>query len=178
MLILNEINLRNFAFGKVSEIIITLKCKKCKYVNDLTVRKSEINENYLINNMVCVNCNVPSSILVRCETFHKDRPLTARLGTINWEILEVIQGDFALTCESCSTENYCKKYVPGNFIGKNCMNCHVITEFSFSSYLYEREAINNNRRNEGREKDVLDSINRQIDNLIKKKKVCFLYKFV
>ena len=171
MLVLNEMNMRNFGFGKVSELIITLKCKKCKYVNDLTVKKNEINENYLMNNMVCVNCNVPSSILVRCETFHKDRPLGAKMGTINWDILEVIQADFALTCESCSADNYCKKYVAGSFIGKNCMNCHVITEFSFSSFLYERESIHNSRKNEGRDKDVLDTINKQIENLLKKKKV-------
>lgn len=38
---LNEINFKNIGFGKIEECIVLAKCKKCKYENNLTIKKKK-----------------------------------------------------------------------------------------------------------------------------------------
>jgi hypothetical protein len=98
---------KGIALARISKCIANVKCFNCKFETERTLNiVAEEDQNFLINSILCVNCNSPAELYCKREFIHhSNNPKCAGFGSFTWEILNVSHIDFELTCINCNKIN-------------------------------------------------------------------------
>ena len=132
-LILDNLKFKNVGVAKITEMYCNLKCIKCRFESELTLRKET--EDIIISRVSCMNCLMPSNIAFKSEYFHRNSDFSGRFGTNYWELKEILNLSFRLLCEECDGEDIIENYILGSPIQyKRCRKCFKEMNFGFISY--------------------------------------------
>ncbi|EGR33689.1 hypothetical protein IMG5_045470 [Ichthyophthirius multifiliis] len=98
---------KQLAYMRAIQILISVKCKQCKYDTELTLCNfmTDTNENILVNNLVCVSCNRISQIYSTREIIYDTKnALVFRIGSFTWQLNEIRNVSYILTCKECDNQ--------------------------------------------------------------------------
>ncbi|KAL4502291.1 hypothetical protein ABPG72_011878 [Tetrahymena utriculariae] len=139
---LKDLQMRRIAHLRVQSLIVSVKCKSCKYDTELTLCNylDGSGESVLVNNLICVSCNrmaaIYSSREFVCST---DLNLVFRLGSFTWHILDIRQVSYVVTCEGCNSAKIVENYVTGTNHSSDCHSCFKNLSFIYFGFNIEKK---------------------------------------
>lgn len=130
----NEVLLRNVGVISLEEAVFLVKCQKCReeVEKKLTIHP-EFND-YLFNDVLCVNCNTSGIIILKRSFLHANCSVFGKTGSNSWDLLDLLTVNVKVSCEQCNNSKLFAKYMVGSNNVFNCQSCFKETQFSFTSY--------------------------------------------
>jgi chemotaxis protein histidine kinase CheA len=130
----NDLKMKQVGVINLEEVIVLVKCQKCKDEVDKRLTLHKEFTDYLYNDVLCANCNTSGIILLKKSFLHGGSNIFGRMGSNSWDILDVFTVNVNAVCEMCNHGQVFEKYVVGTSINFNCHSCFKENGFSFSSY--------------------------------------------
>lgn len=130
----NELKIKQIGVINIEEAVTLVRCQKCKDEVEKKLRKHNEYPDYLINDVLCANCNTSGVILLKKAFLHAGSNGLGRMGSNTWEILDILTVNLNAVCETCNHSQIHEKYIVGANQNSNCHSCFKEVGFSYSSY--------------------------------------------
>ncbi|KAL4470191.1 hypothetical protein ABPG74_011802 [Tetrahymena malaccensis] len=139
---LKDLQMRRIAHIRVQSLVVSVKCKSCKYDTELTLCNylEGSGESVLVNNLICVSCNRMAAIYCSREfVCSPDLNLVFRIGSFTWHILDIRQVSYVVTCEGCNNTKVVENYVTGTNHSSDCHSCFQNLSFIYFGFNIEKK---------------------------------------
>lgn len=118
------VELHSIEVLKVSILSITVKCDRCKTVNDMTGLKPDAEKA-----VSCKKCAMPLAAKFRQTLVHDHSTRAGFLDLSGCKVSDMLPSTFVPTCEKCSTDSQGLVSVRGETTTNVCRECHA--KFTF-----------------------------------------------
>lgn len=119
MLSFPSIELHGIELLQLSILSISVKCERCKTVNEVTGLKPDVEKT-----TSCKKCATPFAIKFRQTLIHENSTRAGFLDLAGCKVADMLPSTFVPTCERCSTPAPGLVSVRGSSVTNVCRDCH------------------------------------------------------
>ncbi|TGJ86286.1 hypothetical protein E0Z10_g2474 [Xylaria hypoxylon] len=118
-IIFPTIELYSIELLQISILNISIKCQRCKTLNDITGLKPETEKS-----ISCRKCGSPSTAMFRQEMVHQNSTRAGFIDVSGCTVADMLPSTFVPTCSKCSTPSQGLVSVRGDAVTNVCRECH------------------------------------------------------
>jgi hypothetical protein len=115
------IELYSIELFQISILNISVKCQRCKTLNDITGLKPGVEKS-----ISCRKCGMPSSASFRQEMIHQNSTRAGFIDVSGCTVADMLPSTFIPTCAKCSTPSQGLVSVRGEAVTNVCRECHGV----------------------------------------------------
>ncbi|KAH6900772.1 hypothetical protein B0T10DRAFT_36922 [Thelonectria olida] len=119
-----SIELHGIEIIQVSILSISVKCERCKTVNDVGGLKPDVEKT-----LSCKKCATPMAVKFRAQLVHEHSSRAGFLDLSGCKVADMLPSTFVPTCSRCSTQSPGLISVRGDTVTNVCRDCHA--KFTF-----------------------------------------------
>ncbi|KAM0562757.1 hypothetical protein ACHAPJ_001597 [Fusarium lateritium] len=119
MLSFPSIELHGIEILQVSILSISVKCERCRTVNEITGLKPDVEKT-----TSCKKCATPFAVKYRPTLVHEHSTRAGFLDLAGCKVADMLPSTFVPTCERCSTPSPGLVSVRGSAVTNVCRDCH------------------------------------------------------